>query len=141
MPVYEVGEAEGQPFYSMALVEGGSLQQLLQRQGPLEPRTAARMMRQAAQAVQYAHDGGIVHRDIKPHNILLAARVQEGQPDLPSVPRLADFGLTNPRGRPVRHGRRSGNPQLHGAGAGGGRVHAIGPAADVYSLARSSIAC
>src|SRR5207253_5569833 len=70
VPVYEVGETDGHHFFTMALVHGGSLHQLL-ADGPLPPREAARLVRQVAEAVQYAHDQGILHRDIKPHNILL----------------------------------------------------------------------
>ena len=140
VPVYEVGEVEGHPFYSMALVEGGSLQQLLQRQGPLEPREAVRLVRQVAEAVQHAHDGGVIHRDIKPHNILLASAgrqtasggapsvlpVPDGLPPPPApsgagaMPRLADFGLANPRGWPLRHRRSTRHAQLHGPGTGRG---------------------
>ena len=55
----------------MTLIEGGSLQQRLQNEGPMEPRAAARLVKQVAEAVQHAHDHDIIHRDIKPHNILL----------------------------------------------------------------------
>jgi serine/threonine-protein kinase len=71
VPAHDVGEIEGQPYYSMPLVEGGSLQQLLKDHGPLDPHEAARLLRQVAEAVQHAHERGVVHRDIKPHNILL----------------------------------------------------------------------
>lgn len=70
VPIFEVGELEGHPFLSMPFINGGSVQQLLAA-GPLPPREAARLVQQVAEAVQYAHDRGIIHRDIKPHNILL----------------------------------------------------------------------
>ena len=73
VPVIEAGEHDGQPFYSMEYVEGGSLAERVKEGGPLPPREAARLLRQVAEAVQAAHDKGIVHRDIKPANILLAS--------------------------------------------------------------------
>ena len=71
VPVFEVGENQGRHFYSMGFVDGQSLSDLL-RQGPLAPKEAARLMRQVAQAVEYAHSQGIIHRDLKPQNILLS---------------------------------------------------------------------
>ena len=70
VPIYDVGEVEGQPYFTMAYVGGGSLQQRL-ADGPLPPREAARLLQLVAEAVQYAHEHGIIHRDLKPHNILL----------------------------------------------------------------------
>src|SRR5439155_9097438 len=64
VPVYEVGETDGHHYFTMALVPGGSLHQLL-AEGPLPPQEAARLVQQVAEAVQYAHDQGILHRDIK----------------------------------------------------------------------------
>ena len=152
VPVYEVGEAEAQPFYSMALVEGGSLQQLLQTRGPIEPHEAARLVQQVAEAVQHAHDKGIIHRDIKPHNILLARtsgraappgtpeRGEAGPADPPRVPgdwmpRLADFGLARTRegGQSVT-GDQLGTPSYMAPEQAAGRVHAIAPTTDVYGL-------
>ena len=83
VPIYEFGESAGRHYYSMGLVEGDSLQQRLQS-GPLPPREAAQLMRDLANAVQYAHEADIIHRDLKPANILLEA---DGRP------RITDFGL------------------------------------------------
>jgi serine/threonine-protein kinase len=82
--VYEVGELDGQPFYSMRCVEGRSLAQLL-REGPLDGRRAARYVEAAARGVHEAHEHGILHRDLKPANILIEARADR--------PMVVDFGL------------------------------------------------
>lgn len=71
VPIYEVGEANGQHFFSMGFVDGQSLQEHLAN-GPLESRAAARIATTLAEAVQYAHDQGIIHRDLKPANVLMA---------------------------------------------------------------------
>ncbi|HSI64332.1 MAG TPA: protein kinase [Candidatus Saccharimonadia bacterium] len=82
LPIYEVGEERGVPWFAMKLAEGGSLADHLK--GPRSPREAAAIVADVAEAVQYAHERGILHRDIKPGNILL---------DENSHPLLGDFGL------------------------------------------------
>ena len=76
VPIYEVGEHEGQHYFSMGFVEGQSLAQKV-ADGPLPPREAAELIGEVAEAVQYAHERGVIHRDLKPANILLDA---QGQP-------------------------------------------------------------
>src|SRR5262249_40944742 len=81
VPVYEVGECEGQPFFSMRFVEGGSLAQrisnLKSQISQISNRAAAGLLAKLAHAVHFAHQRGILHRDIKPANVLMDA---QGEP-------------------------------------------------------------
>jgi TolB-like protein/predicted Ser/Thr protein kinase/Tfp pilus assembly protein PilF len=83
VPVYEVGERDGSCYFSMKLVEGGQLDAVLKRE-PMPIRQAVELIAKVARTVHYAHEHGILHRDIKPGNILLD---QKGEPH------LTDFGL------------------------------------------------
>ncbi|HTU16930.1 MAG TPA: serine/threonine-protein kinase, partial [Gemmataceae bacterium] len=127
VPVYEFGEHEGQHFFSMGLVEGGSLATRL-RDGPLPQREAATLVQRVAQSVDYAHQQGIIHRDLKPANILLD---KDGQP------KVTDFGLAkNVRGDShlTVTGQIVGTPSYMAPEQAIGRPEGVGPAADVYSL-------
>src|SRR5205807_10414282 len=84
LPIYEVGESEdGLPFFSMKYVAGGSLQQAGAALRA-EPRRCVQLVAKVARAVEYAHGKGILHRDLKPGNILLDDR---------NEPLVSDFGL------------------------------------------------
>ena len=81
--IYEVGEHEGQPFFSMELIEGRNLAELV-REKALPARDATQLLKTIAEAVHYAHERGLLHRDLKPSNVLV---------DVVGVPHVTDFGL------------------------------------------------
>src|SRR6266566_5017632 len=83
VPIYEVGEQDGQCYFSMQFVEGGQLDEVVSRR-PMSIRQAAELIAKVSRTVHYAHEHGILHRDIKPGNILLDANGE---------PHLTDFGL------------------------------------------------
>lgn len=81
--VLDVGEDEGLPWFSMELIAGKSLEQLV-REHPMAAREAAQCVQQVAEAIQHAHEQGVLHRDLKPSNILM---------DIDGSPRITDFGI------------------------------------------------
>ncbi len=83
VPIYEVGEREGSCYFSMKFIDGGQLDEVVRR-APMSIRHATELIAKVARTVQYAHEHGILHRDIKPGNILLDAKGE---------PLLTDFGL------------------------------------------------
>ncbi len=92
IPIYEAGEAGGRLFIAMRYVEGTDLKGLIREFGPTEPAVAVPILRQVAGALDAAHAKGLVHRDVKPANILIAA-TDRGQTAGAHV-YLSDFGLT-----------------------------------------------
>ncbi|UUU19504.1 serine/threonine-protein kinase [Streptomyces sp. DSM 40750] len=91
VPVFEAGETDGVLYIAMRYVAGLDLRHLLDRQGPLPVTTATRIATQVASALDAAHDHGLVHRDVKPGNILVARGTDS---DHPEHVYLTDFGLT-----------------------------------------------
>ncbi|MFC9913451.1 serine/threonine-protein kinase [Streptomyces sp. NPDC059862] len=91
VPVFEAGETDGILYIAMRYVAGSDLRHLLDRQGPLPPATAVRIAAQVASALDAAHEHGLVHRDVKPGNILVARGTDS---DHPEHVYLTDFGLT-----------------------------------------------
>ena len=89
IPIYEAGEDGGELFIAMRLVTGGDLRQALHSQGPLPPGRAAQFLSPVASALDAAHRAGLIHRDVKPGNILL-----DTHPDRPDHVYLSDFGIS-----------------------------------------------
>ncbi len=144
VPVYEVGEVDGLPYFALEYVEGGSLAQRLKRLPAGEripPPEAARLVETLARAVQAAHQRGILHRDLKPANVLLAACGLAGQPAKPQaaelVPKITDFGLA----KRLNH-KEDLTPSRAVMGTfaymapeqAEGKVKEVGTPADIYAL-------
>ncbi|MFD8307661.1 serine/threonine-protein kinase [Streptomyces sp. NPDC059690] len=91
VPVYEAGETDGVLYIAMRYVDGSDLRHLLDRRGPLAPSTTLRIAAQVGSALDAAHEHGLVHRDVKPGNILVARGTDS---DHPEHTYLTDFGLT-----------------------------------------------
>ncbi|MBC8874800.1 MAG: protein kinase [Planctomycetes bacterium] len=127
VPIYDVGQHDGQHYFSMGYVDGRSLAQVITN-GPLGGRDAANLLAQVADAVHYANERGVIHRDLKPANVLLAG---DGQP------RVTDFGLAKrleAGDGPTASGDILGTPSYMPPEQAMGRRDGIGPAVDVYSL-------
>jgi tetratricopeptide (TPR) repeat protein/tRNA A-37 threonylcarbamoyl transferase component Bud32 len=125
--IYEVGDYAGQPFLSLEYVGGGSLEDKTKAAPPTETQAAA-LVETIARAVAHAHRNGILHRDLKPGNVLLT---DEG------VPKVADFGLAkllDAAPGPTPTEALIGTPSYMSPEQAAGNPRAIGPAADVYSL-------
>lgn len=131
--IHDVGEHEGQHYFSMDLIAGHTLAEAVREQ-PLPARRAAAYLKTIAEAVQYAHEHGVLHRDLKPSNVLI---------DESEQPHITDFGLAKRLSSPdcgmqslelTFTGQVLGSPNFISPEQAEGRPHAIGPAADIYSL-------
>ncbi|MCO5167142.1 MAG: bifunctional serine/threonine-protein kinase/formylglycine-generating enzyme family protein [Planctomycetes bacterium] len=124
--VLGAGEQDGAPFLVMELAEGGDLAARL-KQGPLPPREAARLVAQLAHGLAHVHRAGILHRDLKPQNVLF---------DAAGTPRLVDFGVARVRGEEAltRTGDLVGTPAYMAPEQADGARRAIDERTDVYGL-------
>jgi WD40 repeat protein/tRNA A-37 threonylcarbamoyl transferase component Bud32 len=123
--VYDVGEHEGRPFFTMEFLGGGSLEECCQGK-PQAPNVAAELVETLARAMHAVHAKGIVHRDLKPSNIV---RTTDGRP------KISDFGLARHESSDLTAtGDVLGTPSYMAPEQAAGKVHEIGPAADVYAL-------
>jgi serine/threonine-protein kinase len=114
-------------YFSMKYIHGPTLSDLL-RDGPLDPRQAARLLAKVCCAVEFAHQHGVLHRDLKPSNILI---------DADGEPHVTDFGLAKKIADPhsmTLSGAVVGTPAYMSPEQAAGRSGSVGPASDVYSL-------
>lgn len=125
--IHEVGECEGQHFFSMEYIEGQSLGDLV-REHPLAPRAAAKFVKTVSEAMHYAHEEGVLHRDLKPSNVLV---------DGNDVPLVTDFGLakrTAEQSQRTAAGTVLGTPSYMPPEQATGKLDQISARSDVYSI-------
>jgi hypothetical protein len=127
-PIHDLGEIDGIPYLTMPYIEGESLARRVGPGRPLPPREAAALVHKVALALEAAHAHGVIHRDLKPGNVLIDARGE---------PIVMDFGLAR-RGETAAHltqsGQVMGTPAYMAPEQLSGDVKAMGAACDVYSL-------
>jgi serine/threonine-protein kinase len=125
--IYEVGEDNGHPFFSLEYVAGGSLARKIAGT-PRPSREAAQLVRALANGMEYAHQRGIIHRDLKPANVLLT---ESGEP------KVSDFGLVkrleDDAGQ-TQSGSILGTPSYMAPEQAEGKIKEIGPRTDIYAL-------
>jgi tetratricopeptide (TPR) repeat protein/tRNA A-37 threonylcarbamoyl transferase component Bud32 len=125
--IYEIGEHEGRPYFSLEYVDGGTLNQRAAHK-PFTFREAAQLVQLLAEGMYHAHQRGIIHRDLKPANVLLT---EDGQP------KITDFGLAKrfqeDTGQ-TRTGAVMGTPSYMAPEQAQGKTKELGPPADIYSL-------
>ena len=127
VPIFEIGQHDGQNYFSMAFVEGESLAKKVAK-GPLPPREAAELVKRVAEAVEYAHQKGIIHRDLKPANVLLDGQGQPKVTDFGLAKQIqGDSGLTGT-------GQILGTPSYMPPEQASGKLDQVGVQSDVYAL-------
>ena len=146
--IFELGEHDGHPFFSLEFVAGGGLDQLLARSLPT-CREAAELVVTLAQAIGYAHERGVVHRDLKPANVLLqhaasAVEANASDTEMPpvtlahSIPKITDFGLAKQLASAdldrTTSGTIIGTPGYMSPEQASGSNRDIGPPADIHAL-------
>ena len=127
VPIHEVGERDGSCYFSMKFIEGGQLDEVVRRK-PISIRQAAELIAKVARTVHYAHEHGILHRDIKPGNILL---------DKNGEPHLTDFGLArllDTQSSVTRTIDVLGTPSYMAPEQAAGETTKLSKATDVYGL-------
>jgi ABC-type amino acid transport substrate-binding protein len=125
--VYEIGEQNGCPYFSLEFVDGGSLTQRLHRT-PQPARSSAQLVETLARAVHAAHQHGTIHRDLKPDNVLLTSD---------GVVKITDFGLAKrleAEAGQTKTGTILGTPSYMAPEQAGGKHRGVGPRADIYAL-------
>ncbi len=145
VPIHRYGDIDGRLFLDMRLVRGSDLSAVLAEQGPLAPRRAVGIVSQVAHALDSAHAEGLVHRDVKPSNVLVCSPAQDADDDDEEFVYLVDFGIA----RSVMPD--AGQPALTQAGSAVGSFDYMAPErflerpadarADVYSLACLLLEC
>jgi serine/threonine protein kinase len=130
-PVYDVGRIDGVPYLTMAYIRGRPLSRYIDRDRPLSLRWAAVLVRKLALALQAAHEKGVIHRDMKPSNVMICAGRE---------PMIMDFGLAwrldcrESNERLTRIGLVLGTPAYMSPEQLSGQVEDLGPRCDIYSL-------
>ncbi len=128
VPVFDSGNIEGRLYFVMPLIEGESLRDLLEREGRLSVEEAVRLVREVADALEYAHGEGVIHRDLKPENILISR----------GHALLTDFGIAQVRRNPdqtalTQAGTTLGTAAYMSPEVASGESE-VGPPSDVYAL-------
>jgi tRNA A-37 threonylcarbamoyl transferase component Bud32 len=124
--IYEIGEHEGRPYFSLEFCAGGSLAQKIDGT-PMQPKEAARMVEKLARGMEAAHQEEIIHRDLKPANVLLA---RDG------TPKITDFGLAKKldAAGQTQTGAVMGTPSYMAPEQASGKAKQLGPPADIHAL-------
>lgn len=123
--IYEIGEVDGRPYFTLEYLAGGNLQQHVKGQ-PQPPREAATMVATIARAVDVCHQRGIIHRDLKPGNVLLQNA---------TTPKIADFGLARRLDSDLtKTGSVLGTPSYMAPEQAAGRAKEVGPPCDIWAL-------